>query len=196
LDFGCGVGGFLDLAKQSASCIDGIELERALQSSFKQRGLQVFSQLKEAMGSEHTWDVVTAFHVVEHLSDPMGTIKDLSTLLSRGGEMIIEVPSSDDALLTLYKNAGFQEFTYWSQHLYLFNASTMKFLIKKAGLKLNWIKHVQRYPLSNHLYWLSKGKPGGHKQWAFLDDQQLNQNYEQQLAALGLTDTIVAGISV
>ena len=72
----------------------------------------------------------------------------------------------------------------------------MKLLIKKAGIKLNWIKHVQRYPLSNHLYWLSKGKPGGHKQWAFLDDQQLNQNYEQQLAALGLTDTIVAGISV
>jgi len=107
--------------------------------------------------------------------------------------MIIEVPSSDDALLTLYGNGRFQEFTYWSQHLYLFNVSTMKLLIKKAGIKLNWIKHVQRYPLSNHLYWLSKGMPSVHKQWAFLDYQQLNQNYEKQLVALGLTETIVTG---
>jgi len=67
-------------------------------------------------------------------------------------------------------------------------------MIKKAGLKLNWIKHVQRYPLSNHLHWLSKGKPGGHKQWAFLNDQQLNQYYEQQLAALGVTDTLLVSV--
>jgi len=85
LDFGCGVGGFIDLAKHSAARADGVELERALQPSFKQRGLHVFPQLKEAMQSERTWDVVTAFHVVEHLSDPAGTIKELSTLLSGGG---------------------------------------------------------------------------------------------------------------
>ena len=196
LDFGCGVGGFLGLAKHTATRVDGIELEKALQSSFKQRGLHVFSQLDEAIQSERRWDVVTAFHVVEHLPDPVSTIKELATLLSGGGEIIIEVPSSDDALLTLYENKGFQEFTYWSQHLYLFNASTMRSLIDKAGLRLNWVKHVQRYPLANHLYWLSKEKPGGHKQWAFMNDPQLNHFYEQQLAALGLTDTIIAGVCV
>jgi len=196
LDFGCGVGGFLDKAKQSATSVDGLELERALQPSFKQRGLHVFSRLDEAIQSGRRWDVVTAFHVVEHLPDPVSTIKELATLLSGGGEIIIEVPSSDDALLTLYENNSFQEFTYWSQHLYLFNASTMRSLIDKAGLRLNWVKHVQRYPLANHLYWLSKEKPGGHKQWAFMNDPQLNHFYEQQLAALGLTDTIIAGVCV
>ena len=77
--------------------------------------------------------------------------------------MIIEVPNSSDALLTLYENEPFQNFTYWSQHLFLFNEKTMTELVKKAGLKLNWIKHVQRYPLSNNLYWLAKGEPGGHQ---------------------------------
>ena len=71
----------------------------------------------------------------------------------------------------------------------------MSALVAKAALKLNWVKHVQRYPLANHLYWLSKGKPGGHKQWNFINSESLNKQYEQQLAALGMTDTIIASIS-
>ena len=68
-------------------------------------------------------------------------------------------------------------------------------LIKQAGLKLNWTKHVQRYPLSNHLYWLAKGRPGGHQKWDFLDNIKLNAEYENQLALIGKTDTIIVGIS-
>jgi len=195
LDFGCGVGGFLDRIKTVASTSAGIELETALQASFKQRGLQVFPNLEAARNSGQKWDLITAFHVLEHLPDPAQIIKELSSLLEAGGEMIIEVPSSDDVLLTLYENQGFQKFTYWSQHLFLFNSKTMRTLIDKAGLKCNWLKHVQRYPLSNHLCWLAKGKAGGHKKWNFMNSQALNEQYEQQLAALGLTDTIIASVS-
>ncbi len=132
---------------------------------------------------------------MEHLHDPAGVLSELSQSLSGGGEMIIEVPNSNDALLTLYENDDFQNFTYWSQHLFLFNDKTMAELVKQAGLKLNWIKHVQRYSLSNHLYWLAKGKPAGHKKWSFLNNNQLDQEYENQLAAIGKTDTIIVGIS-
>jgi len=79
--------------------------------------------------------------------------------------------------------------------MYLFNAKTFSALVKQAGLKVNWIKHVQRYPLSNHLYWLANGKPGGHNIWGFLNNQRLDAEYEGQLAAIGKTDTIIAGIS-
>ena len=195
LDFGCGIGGFLDKSKQSADKVAGIELEIALQTSFKKRGLNVFLNLSAAKENNQKYDIITAFHVVEHLQDPKSILKDLSELLAGGGEMIIEVPNSDDALLTLYENSDFQKFTYWSQHLFLFNAKTMAELIKQVGLKINWIKHVQRYPLSNHLHWLAKGKPGGHKKWNFLNNSQLDQEYEYQLAAIGKTDTIIVGIS-
>jgi len=164
LDFGCGNGGFLERAKMNARSVTGIELEQALQSSFSARGLMVFPHLNDAMEKRRKWDTITAFHVVEHLTHPMETMKLLSSLLDDGGEIIVEVPSSDDALLTLYNNTAFQNFTYWSQHIYLFNASTIRRLVELAGLRLNWIKYVQRYPLTNHLYWLAKGKPGGHKE--------------------------------
>jgi 2-polyprenyl-3-methyl-5-hydroxy-6-metoxy-1,4-benzoquinol methylase len=196
LDFGCGVGGFLDRTKLLASEVSGIELEKALQTSFNERELNVFSNLQLAQEDGRKWDLITAFHVVEHLSDPRQTLNDLSTLLNKEGQMIIEVPSANDVLLTLYNNQPFQNFTYWSQHLFLFNSQTFSDLIKQSGLKLNWLKHIQRYPLSNHLYWLANGKPGGHQKWGFMNDNLLNQAYERQLASIGKTDTLIAGVSL
>jgi hypothetical protein len=98
-------------------------------------------------------------------------------------------------LLTLYESTPFSEFTYWSCHLYLFNSSNLALLVRKAGLKMNYVKQIQRYPLSNHLYWLAKGKPGGHQKWHFLDSTELHAAYERQLAAIGKCDTILASIS-
>ena len=151
--------------------------------------------MKEAQKQSKKYGIITAFHVVEHLKNPKEILKDLSQLLTENGEMIVDVPNSDDALLTLYESNDFQNFTYWSQHLFLFNEKTMTELIKQAGLKFNWIKYVQRYPLSNHLYWLAKGKPGGHQVFGCLNNDKLDQEYEHQLAAISKTDTIIVGIS-
>ncbi len=191
IDFGCGAGGFLQLAQKITKEANGIELEQVLQESFIKRDLKVFKNYNHALKSKKKWDIITAFHVVEHLSDPVKTLLELSKLINKDGKIFIEVPNSEDALLTLYKNKAFQNFTYWSQHLFLFNENNLKELAKKAKLKVEWVKFVQRYSLSNHLYWLSKGKPGGHKVWRFLENVSLNKKYESQLASLGKTDTII-----
>ena len=195
LDFGCGAGGFMEIVKQYARKVSGVELEKALQPSFKKRKLKVFPNLLEVQKEGFKYDLITVFHVVEHLQNPKKVLEELSSVLEENGEMIVEVPNSDDALLTLYENDAFQNFSYWSQHLFLFNEKTMTELVKQAGLKLNWIRHVQRYPLSNHLYWMAKGKPGGQKIWSYLDSNELNLEYERQLANIGKTDTIIAGVS-
>jgi len=191
LDFGCGNGGFISKAKKVAAKADGLEIERGLREHHRRLGLNVvdsFSGLKK-------YDIITAFHVIEHLPDPAAELRRLSGFLKSSGEIIVEVPSSSDAVLTLYKSKAFSEFTYWSCHLYLFNAVTLSLLAKKAGFRVNYVKHVQRYPVSNHLYWLSKGAPGGHQKWAFLDSPELHSAYEKQLASLGLTDTVIASFS-
>ena len=136
--------------------------------------------------------MITAFHIIEHLPDSLQVLKSLAEKLSSNGQIIIEVPSSEDALLTLYDSDAFQCFTYWSQHLFLFNSNNLGLLAKKAGLVVKAIQHIQRYPLSNHLHWLSKGKPGGHKAWSFIDSPELNNAYANALAAIGKTDTLVA----
>jgi len=197
LDFGCGIGGFLQLVQNSklALSVAGVEQEETLKESFSERQLNVFSDIMDVSGSTK-YDIITAFHVIEHLSDPASTLLALSKLLKKNGEIIIEVPSSNDALLTLYECDAFSHFTYWSQHLFLFNTKTLVKLVEKTALKVNWIKQIQRYPLSNHLYWLSKGLPGGHDVWRFLDEKRLNKAYEAQLDKIGKTDTILASIVI
>lgn len=195
LDFGCGAGGFLYKSQTFAKECSGIELEQRALERLKENGIHAKNSISAFIDSKSKFDLITAFHVVEHLPDPCSIITELSKLLNDTGELIIEVPNSKDALLELYKSKPFSEFTYWSNHLFLFNNETMKSLIKKSGLQLNWLKQVQRYPISNHLHWLSNGSPGGHVKWSFLDDQELNAAYESKLSSLGLCDTIILSVS-
>lgn len=116
----------------------------------------------------------------------------LAGLLKPNGRMIVEVPSANDILLTLYDCDAFQRFTYWSQHLFLFNTSTLEMLARQSGLRVVAMQHYQRYPLSNHMHWLSQGKPCGHQRWAFMDTLELASAYANALAALGKTDTLIA----
>ncbi|MGA2091682.1 MAG: class I SAM-dependent methyltransferase, partial [Endomicrobiales bacterium] len=171
----------------------GIEVESRLAEHFKKNRLKVFRDIQQL---RTTFDVITLFHVLEHFADPVCLLKKLAKKIGRQGEIIVEVPNADDALLTLYKCDPFTRFTYWSCHLYLFTEKTLAMVADKAGLKINYIKQYQRYPLSNHLYWLSHGKPGGHKKWHFLDSKTLHDAYQKSLAAQGCCDTLIGSFSV
>jgi 2-polyprenyl-3-methyl-5-hydroxy-6-metoxy-1,4-benzoquinol methylase len=192
LDFGCGNGSFLKLARNTALDAVGVEVELRLKTYFEESKLSVYNNVELVKGD---FDVITLFHVLEHIPDPINLLKRLSKKLKKDGCIIIEVPNANDALLSLYESEPFSFFTYWSPHLYLFSNATLKVISERAGLEENYIKQIQRYPLSNHLYWLAKGKPGGHEKWNFLDSPELNAAYEKQLSAVGCCDTIFASFS-
>jgi 2-polyprenyl-3-methyl-5-hydroxy-6-metoxy-1,4-benzoquinol methylase len=192
LDFGCGTGGFLKRAKKVAHNVYGIELEKRLASHFLNNSLTVYSIIEDF---NHKVDYIFMFHVLEHIKNPFIVLKTLKEKLKPNGRFIIEVPNADDALLTLYKNEAFSCFTYWSPHLYLYNTTTLSILAKKIELTIESVKQEQRYPLSNHLYWLAEGKPGGHIRWNFLNNPELKNAYEHTLASLGKCDTIVGYFS-
>jgi len=188
LDFGCGAAGFLQRAKGLAADVSGIELEARVRDYWAGQ----INIVPSVDCAGDNFDLITAFHVIEHLSDPRSMLTSLAGALKSKGRMIVEVPNSQDALLNLYDCKAFQRFTYWSQHLFLFNAPTLEMLACQAGLRVVALQHYQRYPLSNHLYWLSQGKPGGHQCWAFLDTPEMTCAYANTLAALGKTDTLIA----
>jgi len=64
--------------------------------------------------------------------------------------------------------------------------------MKMANLKIRFLGQIQRYSLSNTMYWLSKSKPGGHKVWTMLSDEKLDEEYGKKLSELGIADTIIA----
>lgn len=66
-------------------------------------------------------------------------------------------------------------------------------MLQFVGLKNVQIAGVQRYPLSNHLNWLLNGKAGGHKSlFSLIDSDTLFDAYQNELARIDATDTLVA----
>ena len=192
LDFGCGSGGFLNEIKDSAKSIAGVELEKDKRDFLISEGMTCYENIDAV--PDVKYDIITLFHVLEHLPDPIAILNKLKRHLSKDGKIIIEVPNADDALLSLYKSEEFANFTYWVCHLYLYTNKTIVDLINKCDMDISLIQQIQRYPLSNHLYWLSKKSPGGHKEWAAFNDDYLDKAYGQRLASLGIADTIIAVI--
>jgi hypothetical protein len=53
------------------------------------------------------------------------------------------------------------------------------------------IAGFQRYPLNNHIYWLSRHKPGGHNAWPLLNSVEMERAYGSVLASCDKTDTLL-----
>ena len=137
-------------------------------------------------------DVITLFHVFEHLSDPLSVLREIKNRLKIGGKVIIEVPHARDFLFNTLDLDSFKEFTFWSEHLILHTKQSLKKFLEAAGFKRIKISGYQRYPLSNHLYWLRYGKPAGHKKWDFLNGKEIEKAYTDLLKKIDQTDTLIA----
>lgn len=194
LDIGCGGGGVIQRARGLCSLAVGVEPQDKWRQALAEREVTVYPDLAQVPITD--FDVVTMFHVLEHIPDPRPFLSSLKSKIRPGGRLIIEVPNADDALLKLYDCLAFSHFTYWSAHLYLFNRQTLGTLLSQAGYEGWHIEQFQRYPLANHLRWLAKGEPGGHETWSFLKSPELDSAYAAKLAGLDLCDTLIAHITV
>ena len=190
LDFGCGSGSFLFLSSEIASTCTGIELNRDNRTNINKGGIDCFENISE-LPQEKTFDLITLHHVFEHLSNPIKILKELGDLLTPDGQIIIEVPHARDFLLETFKLEEFMDFTFWSEHLILHTKESLESFLKESGLKTIKIEGYQRYPLSNHLYWLHKGKPSGHEVLNHLNDPEFHEKYQNLLAEINQTDTLI-----
>ena len=195
LDFGCGEGGFLLKTQKITKFSYGFELEEKSIMKIRDKKIKVFLSFKEMENYKKYYDIITLFHVLEHMEDPISILLELKEYINETGEIMIEVPNSDDILLNLYNNEGFSNF-YWSCHLYIYNIRFLNLLFKKVGLKINYIQQIQRYPLSNHLYWLANNYHGGHFKWSFLDNDMIQEGYKKTLCSLGMCDTLIANVGL
>lgn len=187
LEFGCGNGGFLKRIKNTAKNAAGIELMDEARNRLAKEGISVYKALDEI---NETYDIVCMFMVIEHLNHPDEIVGRIYDVLNPGGIFICETPNADDALISRYECKEFEDFTYWSEHVTLFTSETLERLIQRNGFITKENTQCERYSLGNHLYWLSRGKPGGHVKWAEFNDQQLNAIYERILVGMGIADTL------
>ena len=190
LDFGCGWGRFLKL-NQKAKKRYGIELRKECINFInrKIKNINIFEKLEKV---ESKFDIITMFHVLEHLPSQIETLKKLKKKLKKNGKIIIEVPSSNDFLLKFDDLKSFKKFTFWSEHLILHNEVSLKKILSKVGFKRIKFIYFQRYNFNNHLGWFIKGKPGGHEFNKNVGDKKILDDYRNFLIRTKSTDTIIA----
>jgi SAM-dependent methyltransferase len=189
VDVGTGTGGVLDVFKNYASQIAGVEPQIEVRENLKKIGYNMYSDISEL--PNNTFDIMSLFHVFEHLTDPIGFLDTAFSKLKVGGRIIIEVPHANDLLITTLINEAFKRFTFWSEHLILHTRQSLQKFLKHAGFDEIFIQGVQRHPVANHLHWLTNGKSGGHHKWGFLRSDTLDQSYSSILASLDATDTLM-----
>ena len=194
LDFGSGYGNLLKELEHDYE-IEGLEIDAQARAKSQAEGFRVHDSLAAIKVKNQKYDLITMIHVVEHLTNPVEVLKQLSSLLRENGSIVIETPNADDALLVSYNCLEFQNWTYWSHHPVLFNFKGIFNLVEKAQLKCILSEPVQRYNLANHMYWLSEGAPGGHVHWAGYFSDHLNNLYQAELFERKQTDTIFVKVS-
>ena len=97
LEIGCATGKFLERAKQVTSNVSGLELNPISAAIARKKGFDVHSTVveKHAVEAAGEYDVVCAFQVLEHVTDPGAFLAAAIDLLKQGGKLIVSVPNSD-----------------------------------------------------------------------------------------------------
>ncbi len=118
----------------------GVEPGNAYRKLAEEKGFKLYPSLEQLQASETAkFDLVTMMHVLEHLEDPLGTLREIkTTLLEDHGFLLVEVPNF------------YAHDSYELAHLSCFTEHTLAEMLKQAGYK---IMHTRKhgYPRSETL---------------------------------------------
>jgi 2-polyprenyl-3-methyl-5-hydroxy-6-metoxy-1,4-benzoquinol methylase len=135
LDVGSGTGSFVNEMKQNDWNVTGLEPDEDARKVAKESLDCELKTIEELFYlPENAFDVITLWHVLEHVHDLQGYLRQLKKLLKQDGLLFIAVPNYTSFDASVYKE-------YWAaydvpRHLYHFSPLSMKLLIDKNGMKV------------------------------------------------------------
>ena len=105
------------------------------------------------------FDVSFAFHVLEHVYNIKGFIKNMFEITKKGGSMILELPNEDDDLSLLSDN--YREIIHFPAHVSHFTKGTLSKLVEESGIgdrvEVSFVP-TQRYGFFNYVDWIRHNK--------------------------------------
>jgi len=189
LEVGSSYGSFMSCAKPYTKSIIGVEPSSKCREFAKTKRLKMFESLKDV--KDDSVDLVCSFHVLEHVPDPIQHMIDIRNKIKKDGYAVIEVPNINDVLISVYKIPEHLDFYYEAAHQFCFSEYTLSRVLRKAGFEFN-IFPLQRYDLSNHMYWTIYRKPGGKGKFKRIFSDDLDREYVRCLMERNMTDTLYA----
>jgi SAM-dependent methyltransferase len=142
LDVGCGIGNFLEYARDRGIRAIGTDVEADAVSTARANGLDahVTGELDAAV-PDGSVDAITLWDVIEHLPEPLAVVRDVVRKLRPGGALLFETPDAAFPVRTAVRalhaaTGGRANLTgplyYWEHKVY-FTAAGLTALLDRAG---------------------------------------------------------------
>jgi len=144
LEIGCAYGFLLNFFRQNGWDVSGVEISEESSSYARKRfGLKVVTDTIEHAGySDGEFDAILMLDIIEHLPDPVVSLKEVRRIIKPDGILIVQVPYElshwekiFEALLQ-GKKPGTVSPIDVPAHLYFFTPKTVNRLLKKAGFNI------------------------------------------------------------
>lgn len=131
LDVGSGGGEFAYLLQSLGHEVTGVEPNRGYAGfAAGQYGLDIRrGMLDEVELEPGGWDLVTVWHVLEHMEDPAGVLRKLRAVLRPGGQLVVEVPNVEAVCQS-------PRGTFHEAHIFSFGIPTLSRLGERAGFRV------------------------------------------------------------
>jgi 2-polyprenyl-3-methyl-5-hydroxy-6-metoxy-1,4-benzoquinol methylase len=134
LDVGCGTGSFLLASKEAGWRIHGMEPDADARGIAEAKLNASIDHNLESIEDAKQFDIITMWHVLEHIPDLNKTVAQLHSLLTDKGTVVIAVPNCASYDAAYYKS-------HWAaydvpRHLHHFTPDTITALFKKHGFTL------------------------------------------------------------
>ena len=133
MEFGCGPGSFLEKVRPSVDQVYGTEYNEQALHVARKKGLTIFGadeKISDALSGQI--DVAFSFHVLEHVADPVGFIKEMFSWVKQDGKVGISVPNIDGPIKYIkpcISNMPPHHATHW-------NLRTFQILARVHGFKV------------------------------------------------------------
>ena len=143
LDVGCASGRFLRQMGAVGWQLSGIEYDGAAAKKARSIGADIFvGDPTQAPFADQAFDLITAFHSLEHMPDPLRVLTRMIDWLALGGLAIVEVPNVAGLGARLFG-------PYWSgfdlpRHLVHFTPATMGAMVERAGGRVVSVEHKSK----------------------------------------------------
>ena len=141
LDIGCGTGDFLNYFNEKKWNSIGIEPDESARNIAINKGIKAYPEDKLFYYPDNQFDVITLWHVLEHVYNLHNRISEIYRLLKKNGILIVALPNCNSWDTKYYK----QFWAAWDvpRHLYHFDKETVKLLFNKYDFELIEIKPMK-----------------------------------------------------
>ena len=145
LDVGCATGIFLEVARAAGCPGEGLDLSEYALALAREKGFAARrGTLEEAAFPAESFDVISMWDLIEHVTDPAALLAECRRVLRPGGVLAISTPDAG-SLLARVLGSRWLGFRSIDEHLYFFSRRTLGQMLERAGFEVRAVHAVGKY---------------------------------------------------